>query len=382
MSNKIQYKLITINNKPRIGVYFEYDKEWNKRMKDERTAEWSTTLKCWHVPDLPENRLKAKLPLKPLSDDPIIAQKLLEVNDKIKLKGYSRSTGKNYMLHLREYFSVITKKYLIDDVTQQIIEKYLVWRMSIKEVSESDMNSHINAIKFYYEQVLGRKSMFFNLPRPKKRLQLPKVLSERELEKIFRVLPNIKHKAILLTAFSCGLRVSETVSLKISDIDSERMQVFIENSKGKKDRYVMLSPLLLGVLRAYLSIFKPKPTMYLFEGVQAGYPYSTRSAQTIFKEACTKAGIHKEVTFHCLRHSFATHLLEKGTDIRYIKELLGHYDIKTTERYLHVAKDKLVHIASPLDYLFKTDDKLLTGVLAQSKSNDNTKNARTPIENQ
>jgi integrase/recombinase XerD len=382
MSKKIEYKLITVNNKVRIGIYFDYDKAWNQRMKDQPTAEWSNTLKCWHVPDTPENRLKVKLPPKPLSDNPLFAQKLQDVDDKIKLKGYSLSTGKNYRLHLKEYFSIITTKYLIDDVDQQIIEKYLVWRMRIKDVSESDMNSHINAIKFYYEQVLGRKSMFFNLPRPKKRLQLPKVLSENELEKLFRVLPNIKHKAILLTAFSCGLRVSETVNLKISDIDSQRMQVFIENSKGKKDRYVMLSPLLLDVLRAYLTVFKPKPKVYLFEGLQSGYPYSTRSAQTIFKEACLKAGIHKEIAFHCLRHSFATHLLEKGTDIRYIKELLGHYDIKTTERYLHVAKDRLIHIASPLDYLFKTDDKLLTGVLAQPKSGDNTKNAKSQIENQ
>ncbi len=245
--------------------------------------------------------------------------------------------------------------------------------MKIKDVSESDMNSHINSIKFYYEQVLGNQKMFFNLPRPKKRLQLPKILSEQELERLFRALPNIKHKAILLTAFSCGLRVNETVNLKITDIDSDRMQVLIENSKNKKDRYVMLSPLLLDVLRAYITINKPRPVKYLFEGIQAGYPYSTRSAQIIFKNACREGGIHKEVSFHCLRHSFATHLLEKGTDIRYIKDLLGHYNIKTTERYLHVAKDKLIHIASPLDYLFKTNNPIMKGALAKPNDKNNTK---------
>ncbi len=165
-------------------------------------------------------------------------------------------------------------------------------------------------------------------------------------------MPNIKHKAILLAAFSCGLRVSETVRLKLSDIDSDRMQVFVERSKGKKDRYVMLSPLLLDILGAYIRLHVPRPKTYLFEGIVPGVPYSVRSAQEVFQHARKRAGIHKAVSFHSLRHSFATHLLEKGIDIRYIKDLLGHFSIKTTERYLHVAKEKLIFIASPLDYLF------------------------------
>jgi site-specific recombinase XerD len=258
-------------------------------------------------------------------------------------------------LHLREYFSIISKKYVIDEVTQHIIEHYLLWRLERKNCSESDMNSHINAIKFYYEQVLNKSRMLFTLPRPKKPLQLPKVLSEAELERLFRALPNIKHKAILLTAFSCGLRISEVVNLKIADIDSDRMQVLIERSKGKKDRYVMLSPMLLDVLRAYLKLYKPFPEKYLFEGMVKGKPMSSRTFQELFISACNKANIHKRVSFHSLRHSFATHLLEKGVDIRYIKDLLGHFSIKTTERYLHVAREKLVYIASPLDYLFKKE---------------------------
>jgi integrase/recombinase XerD len=128
--------------------------------------------------------------------------------------------------------------------------------------------------------------MLFTLPRPKKPLQLPKVLAERELERLFCATPNIKHKAILLTAFSCGLRISEVVNLKISDVDSERMQVFIERAKGKKDRYVMLSPLLLDVLRAYMRLHKPTPSTYLFEGQYDNTPYSSRSAQAIFTHAC------------------------------------------------------------------------------------------------
>ncbi len=194
--------------------------------------------------------------------------------------------------------------------------------------------------------------MLFYLPRPEKPLQLPKVLGEHELERLFRAVSNLKHKAILLTAFSCGLQVSEVVRLKLSDIDSDRMQVLIQRSKGKKDRYVTLSPILLDILRQYLKLQNPRPKVYLFEGQRVGEAYSLRSAQVIFQRALKAASIHKDVSFHSLHHRYATHLLEKGVDIRYIKELLGHFDIKTTERYLHVAREKLIHIKSPLDYLY------------------------------
>ena len=349
------YNQITYQNQPRIQISFDYNPEWNKRMGKIPGAKWSRTLNSWHIPDTNANRLRCGfLPTQVAANNQDVRQKLVEVYNKIQLKAYSKNTCKNYLLHLREYFETIAKKYAIELVTQAVIERYLLWRLSIKQPGESDSNSHINAIKFYYEQVLGRERMLFDLPRPKKPVQLPKVLGENELERLFRALRNIKHKTILLTAFSCGLRISEVINLKLSDIDSDRMQVRIERSKGKKDRYVMLSPLLLDVLRAYIRLHKPRPKVYLFEG-QNGDQYSPRSAQEVFKNACHKAGIHKQLTFHSLRHSFATHLLEKGVDIKYIKDLLGHYDIKTTERYLHVAREKLVAIASPLDYLFKKE---------------------------
>jgi integrase len=177
----------------------------------------------------------------------------------------------------------------------------------------------INAIKFYLEHYLRRPKEFYNLPRPQKPLQLPKVLGENELSRLFNALSFKKHKAILFTAYSAGLRVSEVVSLKVKHIDSDRMQIFIERAKGKKDRYVGLSPVLLDVLRAYMRECKPKPVTYLFEGNTApGTPYSTRSAQRVFQLARKKAGITKEVSFHALRHSFATHMLEKGIDLHFI----------------------------------------------------------------
>ena len=160
---------------------------------------------------------------------------------------------------------------------------------------------------------------------------------------------------MLFTAYSSGLRVSEIVNLKIADIDSKRMQIFIQRAKGKKDRIVNLRPVLLDILRGYIKKYKPQPKVYLFESEQTLTAYPTRTVQQIFGNAKAKAGIRKEVGIHSLRHSFATHLLDKGTDIKYIKELLGHFNIKTTERYLHVSKKQLVNIISPFDDLWKNN---------------------------
>ena len=158
---------------------------------------------------------------------------------------------------------------------------------------------------------------------------------------------------MLFTAYSAGLRVSEVVNVKLCDIDSGRMQLFISRAKGKKDRCVNLSPVLLDILRSYIKQASPRPAVYLFESERTGQAYPTRTVQQIFTNAKQKASIRKEVGIHSLRHSFATHLLDKGTDIRYIKDLLGHFNIKTTERYLHVSKRQLVNIVSPLDDLWK-----------------------------
>ncbi len=203
---------------------------------------------------------------------------------------------------------------------------------------------------------MNREKFFWEIPRPKKPSILPKVLGEDELRKLFNAITFKKHKAILFTAYSAGLRVSEVVNLQLKHIDRSRMQLLIEKSKGKKDRYVGLSPVLLDILENYYKGIKPRPLSYLFEGQQPGTAYNARSAQKVFQMAKEKAGIKKEIGFHSLRHSFATHLLEKGIDIRYIKDLLGHFNIHTTERYLHVRKDKLMNIVSPFDDLWQKED--------------------------
>ena len=270
------------------------------------------------------------------------------------LKGYSKATINTYKNEFSIYLQTIKNK-KAESFTTQRLKDYLQYCHTELKLSENTIHSRMNAIKFYYEQVLKNEKLFWEIPRPKKQMILPKLLNETELGKLFKALNNKKHKAMLFTAYSAGLRVSEIVNLKIAHIDSKRMQIFIERAKGKKDRYVNLSPILLDILRDYIKNYPHRPKVYLFESEQTTLPYPSRTVQQIFSNAKNKAGIKKEIGIHSLRHSFATHLLEKGTDIRFIKDLLGHFNIKTTERYLHVSKDRLVNIASPLDDLWKSE---------------------------
>ena len=294
----------------------------------------------------------ASSPALQLSDDNLKAlEKFVQM---LQLKAYSPSTIKTYRNEFMQLLQILKTK-AADSLQADDIKRYMVYAMKKEGIKENTAHSRINAIKFYFEQVLGREKFFWDIPRPKKPLLLPKLLNEDELRKLFNALTNKKHKAMLFTAYSAGLRVSEIVHLKIADIDSSRMQIFVRQAKGKKDRYVNLSPILLDILRRYIREYKPKPKEYLFESEQTLTAYPTRTVQQVFNNAKNKAGIKKEVGVHSLRHSFATHLLDKGTDIRYIKDLLGHFDIRTTERYLHVSKQSLVNIISPLDDLMKKE---------------------------
>lgn len=280
---------------------------------------------------------------------------LSQVQQHLQLKAYSLSTRKTYLNEMAQFLQAI-KSTPAADFTPQRIMDYLQYCYSTLKLSENTLHSRTNALKYYYEKVLGKEKFFWEIPRAKKPFQLPNVLGEKQITALFNALTNLKHKAILFTAYSSGLRVSEVVSLKLADIDSDRMQIKIESAKGKKDRMVNLSPILLDILRQYIKKQEPRPIIYLFESEIKGEPYSARSAQKVFQRAKEKAGIAKEVTFHSLRHSFATHLLEKGIDIRYIKDILGHFSIKTTQRYTHVKKEQLIQITSPLDDLWLKGD--------------------------
>ena len=272
--------------------------------------------------------------------------------EQLQLLAYSTSTIRTYKNEVSQFFETL-KNVPADTLPIATVRRYIHYCITTLNLSENTLHSRLNALKFFYEQVLRQPRFFVELPRPKKPLQLPKVLGEQELRRLFAAARNLKHKAILFIAYSAGLRVSEVINLRLQDIDRERQQLFIHCSKGKKDRYVRLSPLVLDILEQYYRLSETKPKNYLFEGQEKGKPYTIRSAQQIFTNAKVSAGIIKSVTFHSLRHSFATHLLEKGVDVVFIQDILGHFDIKTTQRYLHVRRDLLINIESPIDDLYK-----------------------------
>ena len=268
----------------------------------------------------------------------------------LKLKAYSPSTIKTYLNEMTQLL-VLLNEAPADQLTVAQLKRYLVYCYEKLNLKENTLHSRINAMKFYYEQVLKREKFFWEIPRPKKKELLPKVFNQQEIAAIINSAGNIKHKAMLMLAYSAGLRVSEVVALKTTAIDSKRMTIFVSQAKGKKDRMVSLSPVLLVMLRVYVKECKPGEAGYLFEGATKGTPYSTRSLQQVLQLAKKKAGVLKPGSIHSLRHSFATHLMDRGTDVTMIQKLLGHNDLKTTLRYLHTTNKDLLKIISPLDDL-------------------------------
>ena len=264
-------------------------------------------------------------------------------------KRYSDNTQRIYCNYFKDFYTYFENKNL-EKISVDQINKYIFNLIQLKNISISQQNQRINAIKFYYEKVLGRSKQYYELHRPNKEHKLPKVLSKNEVKKILNSCKNIKHHCILMLIYSAGLRRSELLDLKIFDINSERMLININGAKGKKDRISLLSENTLRILREYYKEYKPKE--YLFEGAKGG-KYSPTSVAKVLKNAANKAGIKKTITPHMLRHSFATHLLEQGTDLRYIQELLGHSSSKTTEIYTHVSKKAINKIKNPVDDFFE-----------------------------
>jgi site-specific recombinase XerD len=262
------------------------------------------------------------------------------------LKSYSASTIKTYLNEIGVFLRTI-RHHQADQFSTQRIKDYLQYCAEKLALSENTLHSRMNALKFYYEQVLKKEKFFWDIPRPKKGIQLPKVLSKEEMIRLIKAIENVKHKTMIMLGYACGLRVSEITGLELKDVDEDRRLLFIQKAKGKKDRVVSLSPVMLVMLREYQSGYKPEK--YLFEGQYKGTAYSSRSLQQIMEAAKNKAGITKTGSIHMLRHSFATHLLDKGTDVVFIQKLLGHNDLKTTLRYLHVTNKDLVNILSPLE---------------------------------
>ncbi|MGQ1911203.1 tyrosine-type recombinase/integrase [Marinifilum sp. RC60d5] len=264
------------------------------------------------------------------------------------LKGYSINTITTYYYFLLRFINSFKHDKInrINEFNSEIINTYHQNMMAEKSCSEQTINQSINAIKYYYSNILGKNIEINQVIRPKLGRKLPKVWNKEEIQQIFNAVTNVKHKALLYLVYGSGLRIGEALNLKIEHIDSNRMLINVCKAKGKKDRSTIMGETTLITLREYYKKYKPKD--YLFEG-QFGGKYSSCSAGKILANAIAKSKVPKRGGLHSLRHSFATHLLESGTDLRYIQVLLGHNSSKTTEIYTHVSNKNLRLIKSPLD---------------------------------
>lgn len=331
----------------RIAIYFEKNEALISRIKKFEGARWSASKKYWHIPDNTVNRLHFKLPLvHTLVPNPEGIASMERFKRFLQSKRYSPNTIVTYSDALKSFLTFCNSK-AIEDITNEDVIAYNNDYILKNNFSSSYQNQIINALKLFFKIIKDSKIDIDKIHRPKREKTLPNVLSKEEVSRIIDLTVNIKHKTLLALIYSAGLRISEALSMRPEDIDSKRMLIHIKNAKGKKDRYTLLSERVLLLLREYYTIYKPKE--FLFEG-QFGQQYSNRAAQSILKDAVKRAGITKPVSLHTLRHSFATHLLESGTDLRYIQDLLGHSSPKTTMIYTHVSSSSLKKIKNPFDF--------------------------------
>ena len=351
--SKYTFTPSTHKNKNVITIEFPYDAALKNALRKRfPSVRWSATKKSWYLPDLPVVRKELQLPvLDSLQQAPppqiheINQKAYIEMQRHLALKQYSANTVRMYLAEFK-HLLVLLDDYEVSDLSPKRLKDYFLYCVQVEKMRERKLNIKINAVKFYFEQVLHRPKMFFDIPRPKKPVTLPKLLSKSEVKKLFTVTQNFKHRIALQLCYGMGLRVSEVVNIKVEDIDSKRMLVHVKGAKGKKDRYVPLPETILPDLREYYIAFQPKE--YLLEG-QYGGAYAKSSLQQVFRKAMEKARIKKKIGIHGLRHSYATHLLESGADMRFIQELLGHHSIKTTQVYTKVTKVSMSKIKSPLD---------------------------------
>ena len=346
---KWESKLIKHNGIVRIALIFEKDAELIARVKLIEGSRWSQTKGVWHLPDTEENRVRFKIPLQQQtvpSEEGIL--QIEKFKQWLLSKRYSPSTIKTYSEALKSFLIFYREKPIVEITNEDVIVYNNDYILKNK-LSASYQNQIVNSIKLFFQTIRDTKMIVDKIHRPKRSKLLPNVLSKEEIKLILNAHSNLKHKMMLSLIYSCGLRRSELLNLKPADIDSKRGIVIIRQSKGKKDRIAPLSPKILDMLREYYIGFKPKT--WLFEGQNENTKYDERSLSNVLKQALTKSRINKPVSLHWLRHSYATHLLESGTDLRYIQELLGHSSSKTTEIYTHVSTKSIQQIKSPFDDL-------------------------------
>lgn len=346
-SMKWEAKLIRHKGQDRIAIYFEKKNELIARIKKLPGVRWSATLIAWHLPDTDEYRQRFGLAPR-FIQNPDHAVKMEAFVHWMRSKRLSESTVKIYSDAVKTFLAFYNDK-AIEEIDNQDLIRFNNEYILKKGLSSTYQNQIVNGVKKFYTTIAHRKMDVTLIHRPKPEKTLPNVLSKEEIKMILEAHTNIKHKAMLCMIYSCGLRCGELLALKPIHIDSKRGIVIIKQAKGKKDRIAPLSEKILDMLRIYYKAYKPNT--FLFEGQTAGTPYDERSLQQVLKQALIKAKITKPATLHWLRHSYATHLLEAGTDLRYIQELLGHNSSKTTEIYTHVSTREIQKIKSPFDDL-------------------------------
>lgn len=332
-----------------LFIYFEKNNDLIQEIRNISGSMWSQQKRAWYILDTDYHR--SLFNLAPLSSYQLSQESIVEIQKFmhwLKSKRYSESTIKTYSEALRSFLLFFNNK-PISLITNDDVIFYNNEYILKNNLSSSYQNQIVNAIKLYFKTIKETQIDIDKIHRPKRSRNLPHVLSKEEVKKILTVHSNLKHRIMLSLIYSCGLRCGELLALKPIHIDSKRNIILIQNAKGKKDRIVPLSPKILVMLRDYYTQYRP--TTYLFEGKISGIAYDSRSLQQVLKKALEKLGITKPVTLHWLRHSYATHLLESGTDLRYIQELLGHNSSKTTEIYTHVSTKSIQQIKSPFDEL-------------------------------
>ncbi|MEO8515271.1 MAG: tyrosine-type recombinase/integrase [Flavobacterium sp.] len=342
-------RLIKHHGEIRIAVIFERNAALIDRIKRFEGSRWSATLQLWHIPDTEANRIRFKL--KTIVENSPSEEGILAIGrftSYLKSKRYSENTIKTYVEALKS-FLIFYREKTLENITNEDVIIYNNEFILKNKLSSSYQNQIVNSIKLFFRTIKNRKIDPELIHRPKREKSLPNVLSKSEVKAILEASKNLKHKTMLSLIYACGLRSGELLSMQPHHIDSKRNLVLIKNGKGKKDRIIPLSSKVLDLLRDYYKVYKP--ITFLFEGVIPGKAYDSRSLQQVLKQNIVKVGITKPVTLHWLRHSYATHLLENGTDLRYIQEILGHSSSKTTEIYTHVSTKSLQNIISPFDTL-------------------------------
>ena len=379
MDLSIKVRKVVHNNENRIIISFPYEEELVLLIKKFEDARWSKTHRAWHIPQNKYNisdifkvfKNKAWVDYRDFSRKDVLdttvesgkrgAKTVLE--EKISAEAIEKIEKFRFWLHSRRYSPSTINTYLdsiktflrfyafkkIQEIDNNDLIRFNNEYILANNYSASFQNQVVNAVKLFFKTIENSPLDIDAIPRPKRAKKLPNVLSKEEVKAILDTPTNIKHKAMLSLIYACGLRCGEILSLKPNDIDSKRNILHVKNAKGQKDRIVPLSEKIIVLLREYYKATKPK--YYLFEGQTKGNRYDAMSLQNVLKQSIAKTKITKPVTLHWLRHSYATHLLESGTDLRYIQEILGHNSSKTTEIYTHVSTKSLQQIKSPFDFL-------------------------------